>query len=64
MPNHLLLEELHLTITVSQHTLDEDREVMRRTLNSRACQAALRKAVRDVFQKFPALTGVRIALTA
>ena len=62
VPDHLLLEEFHLTMTISRTVPDDAREAIRRTLNSREFQAALRKAARDCVHSFPALARVRLTV--
>ena len=62
MPTRVLLEELHLTATVGSRTREPAREAARRALNGRRFQAALRAAIREVRNRFPALKPVRLTL--
>jgi len=58
----VLLEEIHLTLTVPARTPDAARERARRAINGRTVRAALRRAVRRALGAVPALRPVRVTL--
>jgi hypothetical protein len=62
VPTYILLEEFHLTATVGPRTQDPVREAARRALTGRQFQTALRAAIRQVRNRFPALKSVRLTL--
>jgi hypothetical protein len=63
MPRYILLDELHLTVLVLQDTPESAISIIRRHLNSRSFNAALRQALRSVFQHHPQLRKVRVRVT-
>jgi hypothetical protein len=64
VPDRVLLDEFHLTLTVPRATPDPAREAARRAANGRRFRAELRRAVRAALARYPALARVRAALTA
>jgi hypothetical protein len=61
VPDRVLLEEFHLSLTVPRSTPDVVREATRRVLTSRPFRVALRAAVLDCLRKYP--TPARVGLT-
>ena len=64
MPARVLLEEFHLTVTVSRSVPPADRDRHCAVLRGRAFRAALRRAVRDLARAFPALARARLTVSA
>jgi hypothetical protein len=62
VPDRVLLEEFHLTMTAPAGSTDAAREAMRRVLNRPSVRAALRRAARAVLARYPALRPVRLTL--
>lgn len=62
MPQCVLLEEFHLTLTVPQRTADDLREILRKTLTSPPFRRALRKAVSGCLRSFQMLPRVRLTI--
>src|SRR6185369_1920110 len=60
VPDRILVEEIHLTLTVAATTPDAAREAARRVINGRAFRAALRRAARQVVRAIPALRPVHL----
>jgi hypothetical protein len=63
MPRYLLLDELHLTVSVPQELPESTIRIIRRHLNSPRFNAALRQAIRGVFQHHPQLRKARVRVT-
>ena len=63
MPDHVLLEEFHLTLKVPASMPDAVREAIRRTVNGRDFRASLRRAIVDLFRTTPILERVRVTLS-
>jgi hypothetical protein len=63
MPRYILLDELHLTVSVPQDMAESAISTIRRHLNSLSFNAALRQAFRSVFQHHPQLRKVRVRVT-
>jgi hypothetical protein len=62
MPQRILLEEIHLTLTVPASMTDAAREGARRLLNGREFRWALRKVVSGCLMKYSVLHRVRLML--
>jgi hypothetical protein len=59
----ILIDEFHLTVR-APHGLPEDKyEAMHRTLNDSRFRAELRRAVRHVTRRHPALGKARVVLS-
>ena len=63
MPDHVLLEEFHLTLKVPASMPDAVREAIRRTVNGRDFRASLRRAIVDLLRTTPILERVRVTLS-
>jgi hypothetical protein len=63
MPQYILLDELHLTVSVSQGLPESAISIICRHLNSLSFNAAIRKAIRSVFQHHPQLREARVRVT-
>ena len=63
MPDHVLLEEFHLTLSLPARMPDGDREAIRGIVNSQTFRASLRKAIREVIRTIPALVPLRVAVS-
>ena len=63
MPDHVLLEEFHLTLTLPAKMPHGDREAIRRIVNGQQFRASLRRAIRDLFRTIPALRPIRLMLS-
>ncbi len=63
MPDRVLLEEFHLTLTVSANIPDDVQAALRRAINARAFRTAVRRAIVQVFRTVPALGRVRLTLS-
>jgi hypothetical protein len=62
MPDRVLLEEFHLTITVAPSLADKVRQAIHIRLNTRAFRRALGSAVRTVVRDIPDGNRVRIVV--
>jgi hypothetical protein len=60
MPQYILLDELHLAVSVPRGLPESTISIIRRHLNSLSFNAALREAIRSVFQHHPQLRKVRV----
>ena len=60
MPNRILLEEFHITITAPVRLPQRDSASMLRVLRSRRFQGQLRDAVRAVFRRHPSLKKTNV----
>jgi hypothetical protein len=63
MPRHILLDELHLTVSVLPGLPASTMSMIRRHLNSLSFNAAIRQAIRGVFQHHPRLRVVKVRVT-
>ena len=63
MPRHILLDELLLTVSVPRGLPESTISIIRRHLNSQSFKAAIRQAIRSVFQRHPQLRKVRVRVT-
>lgn len=62
MPDSILLDEIHVSVTVPDSISDADREQARRVLNGQSFRIALSKAVRNCFRRYSALKRVRVTI--
>lgn len=62
MANRVLLEEIHLTITVPQSMPDSRRERARQTLSGRRFRSELKQAVLACVRAFPTLRQIRLTV--
>jgi hypothetical protein len=63
MPRYILLDELHLAVSVPRELRESTISIIRRHLNSLSFKAAIRQAIRSVFQHHPQLRNVRVRVT-
>jgi hypothetical protein len=63
MPRYILLDELHLMVSVPHDMPEGAIGTIRRHLNSRNFEAAFRQAIRSVFQHHPQLRKARVRVT-
>jgi hypothetical protein len=63
MPRYILLDELHLTVSVPRELPESTIRTIRRHLNSLSFHAAVRQAIRGVFQNHPQLRKVRVRMS-
>jgi hypothetical protein len=63
MPRYIVLDELHLTVSVPQDMPESTISTIRRHLNSAGFNAAIRQAIRSVFRHHPQLRKVRVRVT-
>jgi hypothetical protein len=59
----ILIEELHLTVTVPAGLPKSIDKAMQHTLRSRRFQADLRNAMREVFRRHPSLKKAQFRIT-
>ena len=63
MTGYTLMDEFHLSIYTPRGLRRDQDDAIRHTLNNVRFRAALRQAVRDVFQAFPSLSQVRVTIS-
>lgn len=63
MPSTTLMEEFHLGVYAPQGLRAAACRAIRRTLDDGRFRSALRRALRSVFDRYPALRRTRITLT-
>lgn len=63
MTKILLIEQFHLSVFVPRGLGDAAAAAICRTLGGAGFRAALRRAIQDVFRRYPALRHVRVTLT-
>jgi hypothetical protein len=63
MPRYILLDELHLTVSAPHDMPESAIGTIRRHLNSRSFNAAVRQAIRSVFRHHPQLRKARVLVT-
>jgi hypothetical protein len=63
MPRYILLDELHLAVSVPRELPESTISVIHWHLNSLSFKAAIRNAIRSVFQHHPQLRKVRVRVT-
>jgi hypothetical protein len=60
---HILIDELHLTVSAPGNLRAAAYRAIRRTLNDGRFHTTLRRAIRTVLGRYPSLNKVRISLT-
>ena len=63
MPRTIQIAEFHLNVLARRGWNPAEYAALRRTLNDRRFQAALRRAVRDLLRRYPSLSRVRLRLS-
>jgi len=63
MARNILIDEFHLSVRAPIGLLEADYQAIRRTLDDRHFQAALRRAIRGVFGKYTSLARARTRLS-
>jgi len=63
MARNILIDEFHLSVRAPHGLLDAEYQAIRRTLDDRRFQAALRRAIRGVFGKYPSLARANAKLS-
>jgi hypothetical protein len=63
MARIILFDAFHLTVYAPRGLPDPAYVSIRRTLDDRRFQADLRRAVRSVFRRYPALAQARVRVT-
>lgn len=64
MDQHVLFDELHLTILVPTGLDDSACDAIRRILDSRTFRTELRRVVRQLFRQYPDLDVVRLRISS
>jgi hypothetical protein len=64
MDQHVLFDELHLTILTPSDLDDATSDAIRRILDSRPFRNELRRAIRRVFRQDPDLAVVRVRISS
>jgi hypothetical protein len=59
----VLIEEFHVAVRVSRGLPDAEYAAIRRTLDAKPFRAALGRAVRGVFRRYPSLNHARVAVS-
>lgn len=59
----VVIDELHLTVRISNDLPEDEAETVRRTLAGDEFLDRLRRATRSAFRAFPELSPCRISLT-
>lgn len=59
----ILIDELHLTLSVPSNLSPTKYRSIRRALNRPGFHTALNRAVREVFHRYPSLAQVRITIS-
>ncbi len=63
MPRLILLDEFHLDFFVPRELRPAEIRAIRRTLDKVRFGVNLRRAIRDLLQRYPSLRKVRVTLT-
>jgi hypothetical protein len=63
MSRNVIIDELHVTISVSTKLRDAQARQVRRTMLSGSFMARMRRSVLAVVRRFPTLAGVQVTLT-
>ena len=63
MARGIVMEEFHLTVRAPRGLPDPEYDAIRQALDDARFQTHLRRAVRRVFRKYPALGNVRVGLS-
>jgi hypothetical protein len=63
MPRNIVLDEIHLTVTIPRGLEDAIYDSAHIALMRRSFLASLRRAIQEVFRRHPSLTRVRFAIT-
>ncbi len=63
MAKHILLDEFHLTVTAPQGLEEAEYLAMRRVLDAKRFQTALRRAIRAVFRQQADFRKARLTLS-
>jgi hypothetical protein len=63
MLRYILLDELHIRIFIPRDLPTPTVRAIRRHLTARGFTVVVRRAIRSVFQRYPALGVVRLQLT-
>lgn len=63
MAKTIVLDELHVTVTVPSGLPEAEYAAMRRALHGSTFMAELRRSVRSVVGSFPALATVRVVMS-
>lgn len=58
----IVMDEFHIAVTAPRRLPEATYRAMRRSLNGRRFRADLRRAVRDVFRRHPALRKARVTI--
>ena len=64
MPKNVMMDEFHLRVFVSHRLDDADAQAIRRTLNSRHFQVALRQDIQRFCTRYRALAKAQIRIAA
>ena len=63
MPNTVLMEEMHLTISAPVGLANARYQAMQKTLRSQRFHARLREAVREVLGRYPSLRDTKLEIS-
>ena len=63
MPKMVLMEELHLTISVPVGLANARYQAMQKALRSQRFHARLREAVREVLGRYPSLKDTKLEIS-
>ena len=63
MPKTVLMEELHLTLSVPVGLANARYQAMQKTLRSKSFHARLREAVREVLGRYPSLKDLQLEIS-
>ena len=63
MPEQMMIEQYHVTLTISDRVPDEQASVIRRVLTNRKFRAAFRRTVKSVLWTYPELRRVQVTVT-
>lgn len=63
MKKHIVMDELHVTVSVAAGLRDEEYRRIRRTLRGARFRAELNRAVSRCFARFPSLMKSKVAIS-
>ena len=63
MAKLIVIDEFHVTVSVLRGLAETEYEAIGQTLANAAFQTDLRRAIREVFRRYPALSRVRATLS-
>ena len=64
MARSIIMDEIHVTARAPSGLLEAEYAAIRRALNEAQFRTDLRRAVRDVFRRYPAFSRIRLTVSS